>query len=64
MTNDKSTDYAAIIRAAQETVPAPPDWLGVGKHIYSSEHGVGEVIALLGKRLLFLTWLFVLWPRN
>lgn len=52
MTDDKPTDYAAIIRAAQETVPEPPDWLAVGKHIYSKEHGVGEVIALLGKRLI------------
>lgn len=49
--NDKPTDYAALIRAAQ-TVPEPPNWLAVGKHIYSTEHGIGEIMALLGKRLI------------
>lgn len=52
MTNDKPTDYAAIICAAQTPLPEPPDWLRVGKHIYSSEHGIGEVMAMLGKRLI------------
>lgn len=52
MTNDKPTDYAAIIRAAQSTAPEPPEWLALGKHIYSPEYGVGEVMALLGKRLI------------
>lgn len=50
MTDDKQIDYAASIRAARTEVPQPPQWLAVGKQIYSSEHGIGEVIALLGKR--------------
>lgn len=49
---NQPTDYAAIIRAAQTPVPEPPDWLAVGKQIYSQEHGIGEVLALLGKRLV------------
>lgn len=52
MANDKQIDYAALIRAARTEVPQPPDWLAVGKQIYSGEHGIGEVMALLGKRLI------------
>ncbi|WP_223270038.1 Zn-binding domain-containing protein [Nostoc sp. 'Peltigera membranacea cyanobiont' 213] len=52
MTNNKPTDYAALIRAANQTVPEPPEWLTVGNHIYSPEYGVGEVMALLGRRLI------------
>nr|MBD2195654.1 DEAD/DEAH box helicase [Calothrix parietina FACHB-288] len=52
MTDNKPTDYAAIIRAANQTVSEPPEWLTVGKHIYSPEYGVGEVMALLGRRLI------------
>ncbi len=50
--NNKPTDYAAIIRAAHSAVPEPPEWLTAGKHIYSTSHGVGEVMAVLGKRLI------------
>jgi len=52
MTENQPTDYAAIVRAATEIVPSPPDWLKVGQHIYSAQQGIGEVIALLGKRLI------------
>ena len=55
MSDNKPTDYAAIIRAAQSTVPEPPEWLTTGKHIYSPEYGVGEVMAILGKRSLVRT---------
>jgi len=52
MADNKPTDYAALIQAAQTAVPKPPEWLAVGKYIYSLEHGLGEVVALLGKRLI------------
>jgi len=52
MTDNNTVDYAAIIRAAQEHLPDPPDWLALGKQIYSDERGNGEVKALLGKRLI------------
>ena len=52
MTSDRPTDYADLIRRAQSPIPEPPDWLAVGKLIYSPEQGIGEVIALLGKRLI------------
>ena len=52
MSDNKPTDYAAIIRAAQSTVAEPPEWLTPGKHVYSPEYGVGEVMAILGKRLI------------
>ena len=51
MTNDKPTDYAAIIRAANQ-ISEPPEWLSAGKHVYSPEYGVGEVMAILGRRLI------------
>ncbi|GAA6620394.1 DEAD/DEAH box helicase [Scytonema sp. NUACC26] len=51
MTHDRPTDYAAILRAAR-AVPEPPEWLAPSKHIYSPEYGVGEVMAVLGKRLI------------
>jgi DEAD/DEAH box helicase domain-containing protein len=52
VTDNKPTDYAAIIRAANQTVPEPPEWLGAGKYVYSPEYGIGEVMALLGRRLI------------
>ncbi len=52
MASDRPTDYADLIRRAQSPIPEPPDWLAVGKLIYSPEQGIGEVIALLGKRLI------------
>lgn len=52
MTNDKPTDYAAIIRAANAKMPALPSWLELGKRIYAPKYGIGEVISLLGKRLI------------
>lgn len=52
MTEEKPTDYAALIQAAQTEVPTPPEWLAVGKYIYALNYGLGEVVALLGKRLI------------
>lgn len=52
MTNGKPTDYAAIIRAANAATPDVPDWLKAGELISSPEHGRGEVVSLLGKRLI------------
>jgi DEAD/DEAH box helicase domain-containing protein len=52
VTDDKQIDYAAPIRAARTEIPQHPDWLAVGKQIYSTEHGIGEVLALLGKWLI------------
>ncbi len=52
MTENQPTDYAAIVRAATQIVESPPDWLGVGQHIYDKQQGIGEVLALLGKRLI------------
>jgi DEAD/DEAH box helicase domain-containing protein len=52
VTNDKPTNYAAIIRAANQALPEPPAWLSVSKHVYSPKYGVGEVMAILGKRLI------------
>ena len=52
MTDNQPTDYAALIRTAQTEVPAPPEWLTVGQNIYSVQQGIGEVVALLGKRLI------------
>ncbi|RCJ41957.1 hypothetical protein A6769_38530 [Nostoc punctiforme NIES-2108] len=50
--SNKPTDYAAIIRAANQTIPEPPEWLSAGRYVYSPEYGVGEVMALLGRRLI------------
>ncbi len=52
MTNSKTTDYAALIRAANTATPDIPDWLKVGQLISSPQYGRGEVISLLGKRLI------------
>ena len=52
MTDDKPTDYAAIIRTANAATPNPPDWLQQGKRIHSPQYGIGEVISLLGNRLI------------
>jgi len=52
VTDNKPTDYAAIIRAANQTIPEPPEWLSVGKQVYSPKYGVGEVMALLGRQLI------------
>jgi ATP-dependent helicase YprA (DUF1998 family) len=52
VTDNKPTDYAAIIRAANQTIPEPPEWLSAGKYVYSPEYGVREVMAVLGRRLI------------
>ena len=52
MTETKPTDYAAIIRTANVATPAPPDWLKPGKQVAAEELGIGEIISLLGKRLI------------
>lgn len=48
---DKPTDYAAIIRAGNQ-LPSPPEWLKIGAKVYSPKYGVGQVTAVLGKRLI------------
>jgi len=48
---DKPTDYAAIIRAGNK-LPSPPEWLKIGAKIYSPEYGIGQITAVLGKRLI------------
>lgn len=52
MSDTNKTDYTAIIRAAQSTASEPPEWLTTGKTVYSPEYGVGEVMAILGKRVI------------
>ncbi len=52
MTDDKPTDYAAIIRTANAATPELPDWLKPGLRIHSPQYGIGEVISLLGNRLI------------
>lgn len=52
MTNPKPTDYAAIIRAAANGAPVPPDWLKPGEQICCSKYGQGKVISWLGNILL------------
>ncbi len=49
MTDNKPTDYAAIIRAVNQAIPEPPRWLSVGQQVYCPEYGVGEVMGLLGE---------------
>jgi len=51
MTDDKPTDYAALIRANAAT-PDLPDWLKASKRIHSPRYGIGEIISLLGNRLI------------
>ncbi|MGK7918407.1 MAG: DEAD/DEAH box helicase [Trichodesmium sp.] len=50
--NQEPTDYAAILRAGGSQLPSPPEWLKIGAKIYSPEHGVGQITAVLGKRLI------------
>lgn len=52
MTNFQPTDYAALIRAASTATPTTPDWLETGKQVFAPKYGTGNVIALLGKRLI------------
>lgn len=52
MTNPKPTDYAAIIRAAANGAPVPPEWLKPGQQICSPKYGQGKVISWLGNILL------------
>ncbi|BDA73396.1 DEAD/DEAH box helicase-like [Calothrix sp. PCC 7716] len=49
---EKPTDYAAILRAANQDINEPPEWLAPSKFVYSPEYGVGEVMAVLGRRLI------------
>lgn len=49
---DQPTDYAAILRAGGNELPSPPEWLKIGAKIYSPEYGVGQITAVLGKRLI------------
>jgi len=52
VTEAKDTDYAAIIRAANAVTPELPEWLKPGKRIQSPQYGIGQIISLLGKRLV------------
>ena len=52
MPSSKGPDYAALIRAAHQARTQPPDWLESGGTVYSLQHGLGEVTALLGQRLV------------
>lgn len=45
-------DYAALVKAVSHSSPTPPDWLAVGQQIYSSTYGFGQVIGVLGSRLV------------
>jgi len=45
MTDDKPTDYAALIRAANAATPDLPDWLKASKRIHSPRYGIGEIIS-------------------
>ncbi|NEP82007.1 MAG: DEAD/DEAH box helicase, partial [Okeania sp. SIO3B3] len=49
---DKPTDYAAILRAGGSQLPLPPEWLKIGAKIYSPKYGIGQITAVLGKRLI------------
>ncbi|WP_228062079.1 DEAD/DEAH box helicase, partial [Coleofasciculus sp. LEGE 07081] len=52
VTQLQPTDYAAIIRAAKKASQQPPDFLAPGKPIRSRCYGTGNVVALLGNRLI------------
>ncbi|GAB1545281.1 hypothetical protein NUACC21_79570 [Scytonema sp. NUACC21] len=45
-------DYAALVKAVSYSSPTPPDWLAVGQLIYSPTYGFGQVIGVLGSRLI------------
>ncbi|WP_414585341.1 hypothetical protein [Scytonema sp. PCC 10023] len=45
-------DYAALVKAVSHSSPTPPDWLAVGQQIYSPSYGFGQVIGVLGSRLV------------
>ena len=49
--NDKPTDYAAILKAGNQ-VPSPPEWLEIGNQVYCPKYGIGQITAVLGKRLI------------
>jgi len=53
MTESQPPDYAAIIRAAKSATPTEkPDFLAPGKTVHSPHYGTGEVIGILGNRLI------------
>ena len=52
MTQPKSTDYAATIRAAKEAIAQPSDLLALGNAVHSPHYGTGKVIRILGNRLI------------
>ncbi|MGB7441924.1 MAG: DEAD/DEAH box helicase [Coleofasciculaceae cyanobacterium] len=52
MKKNKPTDYTALIRAVKAKTSSIPDWLTLGRKIYAPKYGTGEVISLLGKRLI------------
>jgi DEAD/DEAH box helicase domain-containing protein len=45
-------DYAALVKAVSLSTPTPEDWLAVGQPIYSPTYGFGQVIGVLGSRLV------------
>ena len=45
-------DYAALVKAAAQMLPTPPQWLEVGQAVYSPTYGFGKVMGILGQRLI------------
>ncbi|ABG52744.1 DEAD/DEAH box helicase-like [Trichodesmium erythraeum IMS101] len=48
---DQPKNSTDIIRAGNQ-LPSPPEWLKIGAKVYSPEHGIGQITAVLGKRLI------------
>ncbi|XWK91651.1 MAG: DEAD/DEAH box helicase (plasmid) [Phormidium sp.] len=51
MNSNSIPNYAALIKASEEHLH-PPDWLAIGKSIYSTKHGLGEVVGIIGNQLV------------
>jgi len=45
-------DYAALVKAAAQMLPTPPQWLEVGQAVYFPTYGFGKVMGILGQRLI------------
>ena len=45
-------DYAALIKAVAETSLTLPEWLEVGQAVYSPTYGFGQIMGVLGQRLI------------
>jgi DEAD/DEAH box helicase domain-containing protein len=51
MNSNSIPNYVALIKASEEHLH-PPDWLAIGKAIYSPKHGLGEVVGIIGNQLV------------